>query len=48
MIQPGFRGAFVGEITLEIEPMAKGYHVIGSDALFILLETNNQMQKFYL
>ena len=32
MIQPGFRGAFVGEITLEIEPMAKGYHVIGSDA----------------
>ncbi|EGO2709395.1 bifunctional metallophosphatase/5'-nucleotidase [Enterococcus faecalis] len=32
VIQPGFRGAFVGEITLEIEPMAKGYHVIGSDA----------------
>ena len=47
-VKPGFRGAFVGEITLEIEPMAKGYHVIGSDALFILLETNNQMQKFYL
>ncbi|ELY8292825.1 bifunctional metallophosphatase/5'-nucleotidase [Enterococcus faecalis] len=32
VIQPGFRGAFVGEITLEIEPMAKGYRVIGSDA----------------
>ncbi|MFU1892645.1 bifunctional metallophosphatase/5'-nucleotidase, partial [Enterococcus faecium] len=31
VIQPGFRGAFVGEITLEIEPMAKGYRVIGSD-----------------
>ncbi|MCU9778224.1 bifunctional metallophosphatase/5'-nucleotidase, partial [Enterococcus faecalis] len=31
VIQPGFRGAFGGEITLEVEPMAKGYRVIGSD-----------------
>ena len=46
MIQPGFRGAFVGEITLEIEPMAKGYHVMEVTQLFILLETNNQIQKF--
>lgn len=38
IIQPGYRGAFVGEITLELAATATGFEVIASDAAILPTE----------